>query len=101
MNIAVWYSNLRINPDETLCYDAEKAVCTKEIEVYHQRCYSERHYKGHCAAWFDKRSNVDHFRAFWKKSLNIKEIWGEAAKILLTVLPELSFLIARGYAKSY
>ena len=101
LNVKDWYDGLHINPDRISCYDDDKTVRAEEIEVYHRTCSSERHYKGHCAAWFDKQSNVDHFRDFLEKSLNLKEIAVEAMSEVINATRILIFDRAEGYAKSY
>ena len=101
LDVNDWYTNLHINADRISCYDDNETVRAKEIEVYHRTCSSERHYKGHCAAWFDKQSNVDHFRDFLEKSLNLKEIAVEAMSEVINATRILIFDRAEGYAKSY
>ena len=100
LNVKDWYDGLHINPDRISCYDDDKTVRAEEIEVYHRSC-SDRKYKGHCAAWFDKLSNVDHFRDFLEKSLDLKEILGEVANEIIDATRILIFDRAAGYAKSY
>ena len=68
-------TNLHINADRISCYDDDETVRAEEIEVYHRSCSSEpTSTRGIAAAWFDKQSNVDHFRDFLEKSLDLKEI---------------------------
>ena len=100
LNVKDWYDGVHINPDRISCYDDDKTVRAEEIEVYHRSC-SDRKYKGHCAAWFDKLSNVDHFRDFLEKSLDLKEILGEVANEIIDATRILIFDRAAGYAKSY
>ena len=100
LNVKDWYDGLHINPDRISCYDDDKTVRAEEIEVYHRSC-SDRKYKGHCAAWFDKLSNVDHFRDFLEQSLDLKEILGEVANEIIDATRILIFDRAAGYAKSY
>ena len=100
LNVKDWYDGLHINPDRISCYDDDKTVRAEEIEVYHRSC-SDRKYKGHCAAWFDKLSNVDHFRNFLEQSLDLKEILGEVANEIIDATRILIFDRAAGYAKSY
>ena len=100
LNVKDWYDGVHINPDRISCYDDDKTVRAEEIEVYHRSC-SDRKYKGHCAAWFDKLSNVDHFRNFLEQSLDLKEILGEVANEIIDATRILIFDRAAGYAKSY
>ena len=100
LNVKDWYDGVHINPDRISCYDDDKTVRAEEIEVYHRSC-SDRKYKGHCAAWFDKLSNVDHFRDFLEQSLDLKEILGEVANEIIDATRILIFDRAAGYAKSY
>ena len=100
LNVKDWYDGLHINPDRISCYDDDKTVRAEEIEVYHRSC-SDRKYKGHCAAWFDKLSNVDHFRDFLEQSLDLKEILGEVANEIIDATRILIFDRAAGYARSY
>ena len=100
LNVKDWYDGLHINPDRISCYDDDKTVRAEEIEVYHRSC-SDRKYKGHCAAWFDKLSNVDHFRDFLEQSLDLKEILGEVANESIDATRILIFDRAAGYARSY
>jgi hypothetical protein len=100
LNVKDWYDGLHINPDRISCYDDDKTVRAEEIEVYHRSC-SDRKYKGHCAAWFDKLSNVDHFRDFLEQSLDLKEILGEVVNEIIDATRILIFDRAAGYARSY
>jgi len=100
LNVKDWYDGVHINPDRISCYDDDKTVRAEEIEVYHRSC-SDRKYKGHCAAWFDKLSNVDHFRNFLEQSLDLKEILGEVANEIIDATRILIFDRAAGYARSY
>ena len=100
LNVKDWYDGVHINPDRISCYDDDKTVRAEEIEVYHRSC-SDRKYKGHCAAWFDKLSNVDHFRDFLEQSLDLKEILGEVANEIIDATRILIFDRAAGYARSY
>jgi len=101
LDVNDWYTNLHINANRISCYDDNETVRAKEIEVYHRSCSSSRQYKGHCGAWFDKQSNVDHFRDFLEKSLNLKEIAVEAMSEVINATRILIFDRAEGYAKSY
>ena len=100
LNVKDWYDGVHINPDRISCYDDDKTVRAEEIEVYHRSC-SDRKYKGHCAAWFDKLSNVDHFRDFLEQSLDLKEILGEVANEIIDATRILIFDRAAEYARSY